>query len=94
METSGPGSFPETVKIIRQAFCLELVPGGMSGTSLLFISCRTNLRSVYYQPLSISVTTVSISEPVTRSVMPFQKVPAPTEDGIRSEPSKRKVLAF
>src|SRR5689334_6454911 len=53
-----------------------------------------NLQPAYLgQDASISLSTVSRSaEPETQSVMPFQKEPAPTSAGIRSEPSKRKLV--
>ena len=34
------------------------------------------------------------SLPPVKSTMPVQKVPAPTPPGIRSDPSKRKVVAL
>src|SRR3972149_10863173 len=56
---------------------------------------RTPNLSYFGQEASISAKTVSRSAaPDAQSVMPFQKEPAPTSPGIKSDPSKRKLVAL
>ena len=67
-----------------------------AGLPALFGPAALLFESQVYlgQEASISARTVSRSAaPETQSVMPFQKEPAPTSPGIRSEPSKRKLVA-
>src|SRR5690606_38370467 len=44
------------------------------------------------QPASICSSTASVPVPLTQSIIPFQNVPAPTADGMRSDASKRNVV--